>query len=130
MTNGFFTGNISDTSPRFLPANAESLTGPCDLGESFVPDDINRPWQVSYIIYMLLNLLEVRIGQLLVEFFCFYRFMNRATGEVHNLNKIELDQYGSCQSAENIVSMVSAIHSRQFRLTPLIYFFHAAFVNF
>jgi len=37
--------NSEDTSPRFLLANADSSTEPIDLGESFVPDNINRPFK-------------------------------------------------------------------------------------
>jgi len=37
--------NSEDTSPRFLLSNADSSTEPIDLGESFVPDNINRPFK-------------------------------------------------------------------------------------
>lgn len=49
LAKGFFSRNLLDTSPRLLLANADSSTEPIDLGESFVPDNINRPFKVRFI---------------------------------------------------------------------------------
>lgn len=49
LPKGFFSRTLLDTSPRFLLGNADSSTEPIDLGESFVPDNINRPFKVRYI---------------------------------------------------------------------------------